>query len=379
MQPTALVLEHLDPTGQEIVARLPEDGDVEVTLGSQLVVQESQEAVFFRDGRALDTFGPSRHTLTTQNLPLLNRLMKATFGTTPFRVAVVFVGKKTFIDQKWGTRDAIAFRDTELSMVRLRAFGRYSLRIDDSQLFVNTLVGTQGRYTTDFVEGYFRDVIVARLTDLLGESYKSIFDLPRSYDEISVALRARLEDDTRKYGVTIPDLYVGAITPPEEVQQKIDERAAMGAVGDMGRYMQYKTAEALGDAAQGGGGAGGAMGAGLGLGMGAGLGAGVGAMLPGVVQQTLGSGAGQSAPAVPANAVSCVCGAAVPSGAAFCSACGVAVPAAASCTECGKPVAADDRFCAHCGAGLTANCSKCQQPMLAGVAFCSACGTKRDQ
>jgi len=371
MKPSALVIEHLDPTGREIVARIPADGDLEVPFGSQLVVQENQEAVFFRDGRALDTFGPGRHTLTTQNLPLLNRLMKAAFGTTPFRVAAVFVGRKTFIDLKWGTRDAIAFRDTELAMVRLRAFGRYSLRVVDSQLFVNTLVGTQHRFTTDGVEGYFRDVIVSRLADLLGETYKSIFDLPRNYDELTTALKARLRDDTGKYGVDIPDLYLGAITPPEEVQQKIDARSALGAVGDMGRYLQYKTAEALGDAAAGGagGGAGDAMNAGVGLGMGAGLGAGVGAMLPGMMQQAVAGGAAS----VPCGK----CGGSLPAGAGFCPSCGTARSAGAAsmaCSSCQKPVPAGAAFCPACGTALAATCVSCSKPIPAGGRFCPACG-----
>lgn len=360
MQPSALVLEHLDPTGQTIVARLPEGGDLEIPFGSQLVVQESQEAVFFRDGRAFDTFGPGRHTLTTQNLPVINRAMAAIFGKGPFRAAVVFVGRKTYLDLKWGTRDAIAFRDTELAMVRLRAFGRFSFRVVDSNLFVNTLVGTQGLFTTDAIEGFYRDVIVARLTDLLGETYKSIFDLPRSYDELSTALKARIGDDAAKYGVAIPDLYVGAITPPEEVQQKIDARGAMGAIGDMGKYMQFKAAEALGDAAKGAGGADGAAGAGMGLGMGAGLGAGLGAMLPGMIRDAMAPPAGGGAP--PASSPATAPAAAAVGG--FCAACGKPVPPAA-------------KFCPDCGAPAARGCSGCGKPLPAGAKFCPDCGTRQ--
>jgi len=353
MKASALVLEHLDPTGHEIVHRYPEEGaDAEIPFGSQLVVQESQEAVFFRDGRALDTFGPGRHTLTTQNLPLLGRVLKAAFGSTPFRAAVVFVGKKTYIDLKWGTKDPVPFRDTELAMVRLRAFGRFSLRVVDSSLFVNTIVGTQERYTTDSVESYYRDVIVARLTDLLGETYKSIFDLPRSYDEISTALKARLVDDAQKYGVDIPDLYLGAITPPEEVQQKIDARGAMGAVGDMGRYMQYKAAEAIGDAAKGiGHGEGGAMGAGVGLGMGAG----VGAMLPGMIRDAIQGGGGSAAGGG-----------------------GAPAPATVACPKCNASAGAGSKFCPSCGASLGKFCAACGQPVAAGSKFCPGCGAKQD-
>jgi hypothetical protein len=179
------VIEHHDPTGEEIVYRYPPEGSAEIKLGSQLVVHEAQEAVLFRDGKALDVFGPGRHTLTTQNIPLLTRVFAAPFdGKSPFRVAVVFVNKRTFLDQKWGTREPVVFRDAELGMVRLRAFGNYAYRIGDSQLFVNTVVGSQGLFDTERLKDFYRDVIVSRLNDLLGETLKTIFDLPMYYDEM---------------------------------------------------------------------------------------------------------------------------------------------------------------------------------------------------
>ena len=174
-------------------------------------------------------------------------------------------------------------------MVRLRAFGKFAVRIVNAQIFVNSVVGSRGIYSSQGVEDYFRDVIVARLTDVLGENLTSIFDLPKLYDELAMGLKARVADDFNKYGIELVDLFMGAITPPEEVQKMIDERSGMGALGDMNAYMKFKTARAIGDAAQQpGGGAGGTVGAGLGIGMGAGL----GAMLPGMMRDAM-----QSAPA----------------------------------------------------------------------------------
>ena len=136
-------IEHYDPSGQEIAFRFPPEGSAEVKLGAQLIVHEAQEAVFYRDGRALDVFGPGRHTLTTQNIPLVTKLLAAPFGfASPFRVQVVFVSKRTFLDQKWGTREPVVFRDRELGVVRLRAFGTYAYRIRDARVFVNTVVGS---------------------------------------------------------------------------------------------------------------------------------------------------------------------------------------------------------------------------------------------
>ncbi|MEA2601707.1 MAG: hypothetical protein QOF89_2699 [Acidobacteriota bacterium] len=297
------VIQYQDPTGNTMVARWPREGTSAIRLGSQLIVEESQQAVFFRDGKALDTFGPGRHTLATQNVPILASILSIPFGgTSPFQAAVFFVSTKTFLDLKWGTKEPVTFRDQDLAMVRLRAFGKFAVRINNAQVFVNSVVGSRGLYSTEGVEDYFRDAIVARLTDVLGENLTSIFDLPKLYDELAMALKARVADDFGKYGIELVDLYLGAITPPEEVQKLIDERSGMGAIGDMNAYMKFKTARAIGDAAaQPGGGAGGTVGAGLGIGMGAGL----GAMLPGMMRDAMAGGAApatSAASAAPASA-----------------------------------------------------------------------------
>src|SRR4029453_10657390 len=201
---------------------------------------------------------------------------------SPFQAAVFFVSTKTFLDLKWGTKEPVIFRDQDLSMVRLRAFGKFAVRIANAQQLVNSVVGSRGLYTTEGVENYFRDAIVARLTDVLGENLTSIFDLAKLYDELAMGLKARVADDFTKYGIELVDLYMGAITPPEEVQKLIDERSGMGAIGDMNAYMKCRPARAIGAAAANpGGGAGDTMGAGVGIGMGAGL----GAMLPGMMRE----------------------------------------------------------------------------------------------
>lgn len=368
------IIEYLDDTGREIVHRIPESGAGEFRLGSQLVVRENQDAVFFRDGKAMDVLGPGRHTITTENIPILTELVGTLFEgkDSPFRAEAYFVAKKTFTNMKWGTKEPIIFRDKELSMVRLRAFGSFSMKVDQSQLFINKLVGTEGRFSTDEIEGFLKGMIISRLADLMGETLETIFDLAKYYDEIATLAKTRLGDDFGKYGIQLVDFYIQAISPPEEVQKRIDERSAMGALGDMNQYMRFKTATAMGDAAanESGGGA-----AGAGVGMGAGLG--MGMTMANMMGQTMNQGGGGGGGA-PAPTVSCpACGKTVPDG-KFCPECGK--PLGASCPSCGKPVSAGAKFCPECGGkiGGGATCTKCGASMPAGTKFCPECGEKQE-
>ncbi|MCY2927570.1 MAG: SPFH domain-containing protein, partial [Planctomycetota bacterium] len=163
------VIEFLDAAGDIIVTRRPPEGAGEFVLGDQLIVQESQVGVFFRDGRALDGFRPGRHTLATENLPLLKGFLGEGFrGKTPFQAYVYFVSTKTFTNLGWGTASPVTFRDTDLRMVSLRAYGTYSIRITKPRTFLDTLVGTRGVETTFDLAGFLRSVIVSRLNESLG-------------------------------------------------------------------------------------------------------------------------------------------------------------------------------------------------------------------
>jgi membrane protease subunit (stomatin/prohibitin family) len=218
------------------------------------------------------------------------------------------------------------------------------MRVSQPLLFVNSLVGTQDSYTTDEIEDYLREVIVARLNDFLGETVQSLLELPSQYDEMAAALKTRLAEEFRKYGTEMVDFFINRITPPEEVARMIDERSGMGAVGDLDRFLKFKAAKAMGDAAQG---TGGGLGGGAAAGVGVGVGAGLGMMMPGMLAKSLGvePAASPAAPVV-------------------------------TCPGCQSAVAADSRFCPRCGRQLaaTTRCPRCQAELPGGARFCSACG-----
>lgn len=372
------LIEWTDEIENEIVQRIPPHGSAETKMGSQLVVRENQAAVFFRDGKGLDVFGPGRHTLSTMNLPLLSRLIGLAFDDrkSPFRTEVYFVNQRVFSDMKWGTKEPVAFRDTEFGIVRLRAFGTYTMRIVQPLLFVNTIVGTRGRFAAKEIDAYLKNVIVSRLNDLLGETVDTVLNLPANYDELGVAVKMRLADDFLKYGIELIDFFINAITPPEEVQKAIDKRASMGAIGDMNTYMKYQTAEALTEAAKAGDGQGGAMGTGLG--------AGLGMMMPGMIlnqMQQAGQGQSQGAASAPPQTIECPsCQKQVPANARFCLQCGEPIPMPTSCPSCNTSLPPGAKFCLNCGAKLETagppKCPSCGAEMPPGTKFCMECGEK---
>ena len=344
------IIQWFDKTGTDIISKVPQQGSADIKLGAQLIVRETESAVFFRDGKAMDVFGPGRHILSTQNLPILTRMLSLPYGfKSPFQCEVVFVDRKVFPNLKWGTSQPILFRDKELGMVRLRSFGIYSARITDPALFVNTIVGTQNIYTTEQLQDFYRSVIISRLTDVLGESLTSIFDLPKLYDELSGAAKSRLAIDFNKYGIELVDFYISSVTVPEEVQKVIDERTGMNAIGNMNQYLQFKAAKAMEEAAKNptpGGTA--AAGAGLGMGMGMGM------IIPGMMQQAMNAEKNNQNVQQKPKMIECPnCHKMIPADSKFCPYCGYKLvkdePKMIECPNCHKMIPADSKFCPYCG------------------------------
>jgi len=296
------IVEFVDEASTEMVHRIPERGSGDFRIGSQVIVRDSQAAVFFRDGRSLDVFGPGAHTIATANIPLLVDYVGKVFsGQTPFKAEVYFVSLREFTDLKWGTPTPITIKDPELGMARVQARGSYAVQVTDPQLFVNKIVGTQGIYRTADIQSFFRSMVLTKLTDLVGEMGKSVIELAGMAEELTMGARAKAAEEFEARGVNLTSIYVEYVGPTEETAKAIDERASMGALGDMQAYMQFQAARAMRDAAQQ---PGGTAGEGVGLGAGLGMGMTMAQMMAQSTQQATQqpAAAAPAAPAVPQTA-----------------------------------------------------------------------------
>ena len=264
------VVEYPNEMKDEIVHRFPEQGVADPRIGSQVIVRESQEVVFFRDGKALDTLGPGRHTISTANIPILiDFIGKAFNNRTPFTAEVYYVSKKEFADQKWGTPQPIIVRNAGvgLGIALIQGFGTYSFQVKDSQQFITQLVGAQGIYRMDEIESRLKAMLLSKLQDLLGETTgkKSVLDLIGLTEEVGAGVRAKAQDDFAAIGLTLKSFYIANLKPSDK---SAEDLRAMGML-DMNTYTQLQAADALRDAAKnpsGGAGLTAGIGAGVGLG-----------------------------------------------------------------------------------------------------------------
>ena len=277
------VVEYPNEMVDEIVHRFPETGVADLRLGSQVIVRESQVAVFFRDGKALDVLGPGRHTIGTANVPLLTDMLGKLFGDrTPFTAEVYYVSMREFADRKWGTPQPIIVRNTGvgLGIALLQGFGTYSFQVSDPQQFVTQIVGQLGGYRTSDIENRLRTMLLSRLQDVLGETtaQKNVLDLIGLTDELGAAVRSKAQDDFLALGLLLKSFYIGNLKPSDKSAKELRD---MGML-DMATYTQLQAADAMRDAAQNPSG-----GAGLTAGIGAGMGVGniLAGSLTGMTQQ----------------------------------------------------------------------------------------------
>lgn len=243
------IVEWTDSSSSTIVHRYQRHGN-EIKNGAQLVVRESQVAVFVDQGKLADVFEPGKHELKTSNLPLLSTLRGWKYGfESPFKAEVYFVNTRRFTNQKWGTKNPIMMRDPEFGAIRVRAFGTYVFKIEDPVHFLREIVGTKGVFSTSEISHQLRSMIISRFTDALGESNLSALDMAANYDEIGNFVKSKIEQEFQQYGIQITQFLIENIALPTEVERALDKSTSIELIGDVDLYKQYQTAESIEKAA----------------------------------------------------------------------------------------------------------------------------------
>jgi membrane protease subunit (stomatin/prohibitin family) len=273
---------------------------MEIQNGGTLVVRESQMALFVNEGKVADVFGPGTYTLTTQTLPVLTYLKNwDKLFESPFKSDVYFFSTRQQVDQKWGTPQPITIRDADFGAVRLRAFGNYNFRIADPKLFHTEISGTRENYTASDIDGQLRGLVLQNISNAVASSGIAFLDLAANQLSFAQALTLQLAPEFEKIGLKLEGMTVQSVSLPEELQKILDQKIGMGMVGnDMGKFMQYQTAQAIPKFAEGAGSGGGVAGDAMGLGAGVALGQVLAQNLAAGLQGNAGANAAAAAQAV---------------------------------------------------------------------------------
>jgi membrane protease subunit (stomatin/prohibitin family) len=301
------IIEWLEPRDGILAWRFPMAGN-EIQNGASLTVRESQQALFVNEGKVADLFAPGRYKLTTQTLPILTYLQNwDKLFQSPFKSDVYFFSTRQQVDQKWGTSQPVTIRDKDFGAVRLRAFGNYSFRIADPKLFHTEISGTRDTYTVAELESQLRALMLQHISDAVAESGIAFLDLAANQVEFAAQLKNVTAPEFAKIGLQLDSVTVQNVSLPEELQKILDQKIGMGMVGnDMGKFMQYQTAQAIpkfAEGAAGGGGGSGVVGDAIGLGAGVAMGQAMAAQLS---QGLQGAQAAQAAAAAAAAAAPAV-------------------------------------------------------------------------
>jgi len=280
------IVEWTEPSQSDILCyRFPRYQN-EIKMGAKLTVREGQACVFVNEGTIADVYEPGMYTLETQNMPVLSTLKGWKYGfNSPFKAEVYFVSTRRWTDQKWGTQNPIMMRDPEFGPVRVRAFGSYAFQVSDPGTFLKQLVATDPSFETYEITNQLRNSIVSRLADVIGQMKIPVLDLAGNYEKVAQMAQQRFASELKEMGLTLVAFYIENISLPQEVEKALDERTKMGVLGDMRRFTEYQSAQAIRDAAQNPGGI-----AGIGAGLAAGF---------GVANQMTGALAGVGAPSAP--------------------------------------------------------------------------------
>lgn len=242
------VIEWTDSSNDTMVYRFERQGN-EIKYGAKLTVRESQIAVFVNEGVIADILQPGIYELETQNIPILTSLKHWDHGfSSPFKAEVYFINTKRFTNLKWGTKNPIMVRDPEFSMVRLRAFGSYEIRVNDAKIFLNEIVGTDGHFTTDEIEEQLTNLITSKFAIILGSDKTPVLDLSANYEVFGDYITEKISPAFAEYGLELTKMLVENISLPPEVEKALDTRSSRAITGNLDEHLKYQSAEALGNA-----------------------------------------------------------------------------------------------------------------------------------
>jgi membrane protease subunit (stomatin/prohibitin family) len=240
------IIEWTEDTPDTMVYRFERYGN-EIKYAAKLTVRETQVAVFVSEGQIADVLTPGLYELETKNLPILSTLQSWRHGfESPFKAEVYFFNMRQFTDLKWGTKNPIMLRDKEFSMVRLRTFGSYAIRIDDPKKFMLEILGTDGHFSVTEISNQLRDIIVSRYSSILGKANIPALDLAGNYDQLGKFITKRIAPEFQDYGLKLMKILVENISLPTAVEEALDKRTSMGMIGDLDKYLKYNAAESLG-------------------------------------------------------------------------------------------------------------------------------------
>jgi membrane protease subunit (stomatin/prohibitin family) len=258
------IIEWLDHTGDTMAYRF-ERYQNEIKNGAKLTVREGQMAVFINEGQIADVFVPGMYTLTTENLPILATLKGWKYGfNSPFKAEVYFLSTKNITDQKWGTKNAVTLSDDRFGMIEIRAFGTYAMKVKDGPAFIKEIVGTDGSFTAEKINGQLRSLIVTRFTDAIGEAGIPIEKYAADMNETSLTVFSVIAPEFEKYGIELTKFLIENISMPEEIKKEIFELSRLDKI-DLDKLAKMKAAKAMEAAASN---ESGTAGAGMGMGMG---------------------------------------------------------------------------------------------------------------
>ncbi len=320
-----------------LVYKYPINSKQQIKNEAQLIVGPSQIAVFVYKGQVADIYQSGKHTLTTDTMPILTSFDNFKYNfNSPFKTDVYFINTSQYLNQKWGTAKPITIRDQDFGIVRIRSFGNYSFKIRDYENFLLSVIGTGSTITLENLREHLKSTIISTLSDVLSTSNVPVIDLPMKFNEFNTIIKNELASKFNKLALEITNFTIESVSLPEEVENAIDKRSSLGALGNLDKYAKYQMADSIKDIAKNEGNNIAGMGASISL----------GAQMGNIMSNTFNNSNTQNT-------------------------------SIKLCHHCNNEISEDDKFCSHCGNATSKTCISCNEAINDNDKFCSTCGASQ--